>query len=113
MGTLDLCRTGIRQIAGDTPGTRRIYAADGRIFQQQNAEKLAAELRAGRCGYVYFDTAVGVIAAAYESQEDALVVKEQLMSRTNWTKGQRAGTPDSRVAGHRGRGAVQRRSGCV
>ncbi|MGI6151369.1 MAG: SPOR domain-containing protein [Christensenellales bacterium] len=55
----------------------------GAFSNKQNAEKLAAELQ-GRAaaGYVYFDDGLyRVIAAAYESQEDARAVKEQLMEQ--------------------------------
>ncbi len=55
----------------------------GAFSSEQNAEKLAGELK-GRAaaGYVYSDEGLyRVLAAAYESRDDARAVKEQLMAQ--------------------------------
>lgn len=56
----------------------------GAFSSEQNAQKLAAELKGkAAAGYIYFDNGLyRVIAAAYESQEDAKAVKEQLMAQS-------------------------------
>lgn len=55
----------------------------GAFSSEQNAENMAAELK-GRAaaGYVYFDGELyRVLAAAYESKEDAQTVKTQLLEK--------------------------------